>query len=131
MDCLGPFVGGGAYWAGSQNWFDYFPFIDSKHEQNLGALKVLIGRVTQPRRENSHDGIVAAVQRAALGISDIGEFDWEIGVLLELSEGEIQEKFAELEIPFDATRIDMSRRDFLELARTTVREIGAPPSWLT
>ncbi|MCW2539006.1 MAG: hypothetical protein JWN95_731 [Frankiales bacterium] len=113
------------------NRFDYFPFIDPKHEPDLGALKVIMGRVNQPRRENSRDGIVAAVQGAALAFfGDIGEFYWEIELLLELSEEEIQEKFAELEIPFDATRIAMARREFLELALKTVREIGAPPSWL-
>ncbi|MCW2539010.1 MAG: hypothetical protein JWN95_735 [Frankiales bacterium] len=51
------------------------PVYAPKHEPDLGALKVIMGRVNQPRRENSRDGIVAAVQGAALAFfGDIGEF---------------------------------------------------------
>jgi hypothetical protein len=111
--------------------FDYLPFLEVERDQTLSGVQVLLGGLDQVGETKVHKSVMEAVQRSASEFfAEIGEDDWQLGVLLDLSDEALANRLDDLDIPYDADKIGMTRRDWLELARQTIRDIGAPPAWL-
>ncbi|MCW2542161.1 MAG: hypothetical protein JWN95_3886 [Frankiales bacterium] len=111
--------------------FDYLPLQKVANDHRLLAVQVLLGDTDLVGDGKVSATTVEAIERAALEFFDeIGEVDWQLGILLELSDEELTSKLEELEISYDAAKLGMTRREWLELTRQTIREIGSPPAWL-